>query len=139
MSHDMTIHRRVHFCRSGCHTVLQEGGKPRPKGRVPRVSKLMALAIRLDQLVVSGQVEDYASLASAGHVSRARVTQVVNLSLLAPDIQETILFLPRVERGRDPITERQLRPIAAEPDWQKQRSIWGALKLSLSAVHLRGA
>ena len=40
-----------------------------------------------------------------GHVIRARVTQIINLNLLAPDIQEDLLFLPRVERGRDPIRE----------------------------------
>ena len=61
------------------------------------------------------------------HVTRARVTQIMNLLLLAPDIQEAILFLPRTERGRDPIRERQIRPIAAELDWQRQRECWGHL------------
>ena len=128
MSQGTTIHRRIHFCRSGRRTVLQEGRKPPSNGRVPRVSRLMALAIRLEQLVSSGQVEDYATLASARQVTRSRITQITNLTLLAPDIQEAILFLPRVQRGRDPITERELRPIAAEPDWRKQWSIWGVLK-----------
>jgi hypothetical protein len=128
MSHSMTIHRRIHFCRSGHRRVLREGRKPHPKGRVPRVSKLMALAIHLEQLVSSGEVQNYASLASVGNVTRSRITQIINLPLLAPDIQEAILFLPRVQRGRDSITERDLRPIVAEPDWQKQRSMWGALQ-----------
>jgi hypothetical protein len=91
----------------------------------------MALAIRLEGLVASGQVNDYATLAQAGHVSRARITQIVNLTLLAPDIQEAVLFLPKVRRGPDLITERDLRPIAAEVDWWKQREMWARLNRRL--------
>ena len=69
-------------------------------GRVPRVAKLMALAIRFEQLVADGVVGDYAELSRLGHVTRARMTQIMNLLHLAPDIQEAILFLPRVESGR---------------------------------------
>ena len=71
----------------------------------------MALALRLDQLIRDGVVNDQAELARLGHVSRARLTQIMNLLSLAPDIQELILFLPATERGRDAITEKQLRPI----------------------------
>ena len=79
------------------------GKPPLPAGRVPRVSRLMALAIRLDPLVRSGVVADYATLARLGHVSRARVSQIMNLLLLAPDIQEALLFLLPTQRGRDSI------------------------------------
>ena len=74
--------------------------------------------------VREGAVADYAEIARLGHVTRARLTQIVNLLHLAPDIQETLLLLPPVEKGRDPITERELRPIAAEPDWKRQRRMW---------------
>jgi hypothetical protein len=84
----------------------------------------MALAIRFDQLTQSGDVADYAELARLGHVSRARLSQIMNLLCLAPDIQETVLFLPAVERGRDPVTERELRPIVAEVDWGRLRGRW---------------
>jgi hypothetical protein len=60
-------------------------------------------------------------------VSRARVTQIVNLRLLAPDLQEAVLFLPPTVRGRDPIHVRQLQRVAAELDWQQQRRLWQAL------------
>ena len=73
---------------------------------------------------------DQAELARLGHVSRARLTQVMNLLNLAPDIQGTILFLPQPEKGPDPITERHLRPIAAVADWQKQRRIWRSSRAS---------
>jgi Resolvase, N terminal domain len=72
-------------------------------GRVPRVSRLLALALRLDRLVRAGEIADYATLARLGYVSRARVSQILQLLLLAPDIQETLLLLPCTERGRDPI------------------------------------
>lgn len=97
---------------------------PAQPGNLPRVTRLMALAIRFDQLIRDGEVADYADIARLGHVTRARVTQIMNLLHLAPDIQEAILNLPRVERGRDPLTERDLRSIAAIVDWRKQRVTW---------------
>ena len=51
----------------------------------------------------------------------------MNLVHLAPDIQEAILFLPRVERGKDSITERDPRPVVAEVDWGRQRGMWEGL------------
>ena len=84
----------------------------------------MAVAIKLDGYVRDGLVTDYAVLARLGHVTRARITQIMDLNLLAPDIQEAILKLPRTIKGRDPIRERHVRPIAAEPDWARQRQMW---------------
>lgn len=95
-----------------------------PLGNLARVTRLMALAIRFEQLIRDGEVRDLADIARLGHVTRARVTQIMNLLHLAPDIQEAILFLPRVEEGRDPITERDLRPVTAIVDWRKQRKAW---------------
>ena len=82
----------------------------------------------MQRLLDDGFVRDYAELARPGHVSRARITQIMNLNLLAPDIQEEILFLPRVERGRDPVREHVVRHIAATADWGKQRRVWGGLR-----------
>ena len=90
----------------------------------------MALAIRFDQLIRAGEVRDFAEIARLGHVTRARVTQVMNLLHLAPDIQEAILLLPRVEIGRGALTERDLRPIAAISDWRKQRTSWERLRVN---------
>ena len=99
-----------------------------PLGRIPRVSRLMALAIRFERLIASGEVRDYAELATLGHVTRARVTQIMNLLCLAPSIQEDLLFLPPVEKGREPVKEWMLRPIASIPDWRKQRRMWQELQ-----------
>ncbi len=133
MSETTTIRRRVHFRAAGRPRILMESPvRHRATGRIPRITRLMALAIRLENLVSSGQVKDYATLASVAHVTRTRITQITHLALLAPDIQESILFLPRVQRGRDPIIERDLRPIAAEAGWPKQRQMWRQLKGQMS-------
>jgi hypothetical protein len=94
------------------------------------VTRLLALAIRCEQLLAAGVIANHAALAQLGHVSRARVTQIMNLLLLAPDIQETLLFLPSTECGRDPIHLRQLQPLAAVLDWGRQRVLWRTLQAS---------
>jgi hypothetical protein len=94
--------------------------------RIPRIAKIMALAIRLNQLVKDGHVKNQAELARLGHVSRARLTQIMTLLQLAPDIQEEILFLPAIERGCEPILERELRKIATVASWGRQREVWKA-------------
>ena len=98
-----------------------------PGGRVPRVARLMALALRLEELVRTRQIASYSALASLGHVTRARICQIMNLLHLAPDIQEALLFLPPTRRGRDPIILADLQPIAAAMDWRKQRRLWRRL------------
>jgi hypothetical protein len=52
--------------------------------------------------------KDYSQLARLGHVSRAQITQIMNLLLLAPDIQEEILFLPKTVAGHGPIKLKHL-------------------------------
>ena len=85
----------------------------------------------MDDLRRRGEVTDYAELARLAMVTRARMTQIVSLLLLAPDIQEEILFLPRSDGGLDPIREKAVRPIASVPDWRKQRAMWRDLKAGL--------
>jgi len=132
----VTITSPVHFGRNGHGAAKQLraglASVPVPQGRVPRVARLMALAIRIDGLVRAGELADYATLARLGHVTRARVTQIMSLTLLAPAIQEAILFLPRVARGRDPLVLRDLLPIAAEPDWKRQKTQWDELRTEKS-------
>jgi hypothetical protein len=88
----------------------------------------MALALRLEELVRTGQVASYSALASLGHVTRARICQIMNLLHLAPDIQEALLFLPPTPRGRDALILADLQPIAATFDWRKQRRLWRKLQ-----------
>ena len=76
------------------------------------------------ELVDQREVADYADLTRLAHVSRARITQIMNLLLLAPHIQEAILFLPPTVGPRCSVPERTVRPICAVPHWRKQRRMW---------------
>ena len=87
---------------------------------ISRIARLMALAIRFEGLVNDGTVRDYADLARRGHVTRARMTQIMKLLHLAPDIQERILFLPPIEG----LNERNLRSIVSTVDWDEQRRMF---------------
>ena len=93
-------------------------------GRVPRVARHLALAHEIERRIRAGEIDDLAHAARVFGLTRARVTQIVSLTLLAPAIQEAILAMAPVTRGRDPITERTLRPIVAEPCWLHQLRHW---------------
>jgi hypothetical protein len=88
----------------------------------------MALAIQFDRLLREGIVSNTIELARLAKVTQPRITQVMNLLHLAPDIQEELLFLPLVTQGRDPIHEKQLRRVCAKTDWRKQRTMWRSMK-----------
>ncbi len=133
MSHPLTIELSIHIDREGqgARKTLKDGPDPAEvveSGRLPRITRLMGLAIRFERLIREGEIRDYSQLAELGHVTRARVTQIMNLNLLSPSIQEEILFLQRVTKGRDPIVIRDLQPIALEADWKRQQKMWATLK-----------
>ncbi len=136
----VTVTSAVHFgTQARGRRRLRPGVEPSPRnattGRVPRVARLMALAIRFEGLLQEGAVADQAEIARLGHVTRARVSQIMNFNYLAPDIQEALLFLPEVFEGRDPISERDLRPIMAEVGWERQRGMWEAIRYRGVSVH----
>ena len=85
----------------------------------------MARAIRCDQLLRSGAVPDATALASLAHVTPPRMTQILNLTLLAPDIQEALPCLSPLVEGKPEISEKGLRPVCAQVDWERQRSVIG--------------
>jgi hypothetical protein len=87
----------------------------------------MALALRFEDLLAQGTVKNFVELARLGEVSPARITQIMNLLNLAPDIQEALLFLGPVTEWRDPVNERTFRVVVDEPSWEKQRRIFAAL------------
>lgn len=92
--------------------------------RIPRISRYMALAIHFEDLIRQGVVIDYADLARLGHVTRARVTQIMNLRLLAPEIQDELLFLEAITNRVDLIQLKQLQTIATDFNWEDQRKHW---------------
>lgn len=120
----LTVKRKVHFAE-GCkgRKSIENGDAPPPSPaaapeptRVPRISQLMALAIHFDWLIREGNVKDQAELARLGGVSRARLTQIMNLTLLAPEIQEKLLF----SEGAT-VSDASIRQAASEPLWHCQR------------------
>jgi len=131
MTNSLRIDYPIHFRRRGRGGAQEmvpgaERAADLPP-RVPRLARLMALAIRLDQLVRSGVIKDHAQFAKLGQVSRARVSQVLMLNHLAPAIQEALLFLAPIQCGRAPVRLADLLPIAALADWDRQRRRWRQL------------
>lgn len=127
----LTVTKKVSFGKAhrARRNKLPDQSPPpdRTVGRVPRIARLMALALRFQQLIDDGVVENQAEIAHLSHVSRARVTQIMNLLHLAPDIQDAILHLPRTRSGRDPIREFHIKPVARLVNWDEQRVDWRAL------------
>lgn len=131
MLDQISVSERLHLTRSAHgKRELVPGPRPAPEAvsdRVPRVSLLMALAIKFEHLLATGAAPNQAALAKQAQLTRARVTQVMNLLHLAPDLQEAVLCLPCDKATSCPITEQRLRPIAAELSWQVQRAMWATL------------
>ena len=132
MNESRTVQCMVHFEREARGRKRIEPGAGEssaalPPGRVPRLARFLALALRLEAQLRQGVLKDCAEVARVGHVTRARVSQILTLVNLAPDIQEAILFLPRTQRGRDPVILSDVIPIAMELDWKRQRRAWRRL------------
>lgn len=138
MSSPLTVECDFHFDRrgKGARKVVEPGPAPIPPepGRVPRVARLMALAIRLDEQLRAGEFESYAEVGELGQVTRARVSQIMSLVNLAPVIQDAILHLPRTLAGRDQLVLREILPIATVPDWIKQLRMWAELELRTTNI-----
>jgi hypothetical protein len=98
----------------------------------------MALAIKLDAMIRSGEITNQRQLAAVARVTPARVTQILNFLHLAADIQEAVLNLPPVTSGRDPVTERDLRSIIRYAAWRQQLRIWRKVSRAASGTNSTG-
>ncbi len=92
---------------------------------------MLALAHRLENAIAVGEYNDRAESASRLELTRARITQIMDLLLLAPEIQEQVLGLERID-GVEPLSERRVRPIAKMLSWAEQRRMWSELKSNRS-------
>jgi hypothetical protein len=90
----------------------------------PRISRLLALALKMEQMLQDGVVKNYSDLAQRGRVSAARITQVMNLLHLAPDIQEEILSSKTTQ---DWLSEAVVRKLSSIVLWSEQRNRWQEL------------
>lgn len=96
------------------------------------VARQLALAHALQRRVDSGEFADYAAMARDLGFTRARISQLMDLLLLAPDIQEELLFL-EVPPGKQPLSERGVRDAVLKTlDWVDQRRCWHALRAQLA-------
>lgn len=143
-----TIERRFHFAtqgnrRGGFRRVLRQGSAPEPAPPPPPaaaaapcasppepatvhpLARRMAMAIRCQQLIDSGVVGDQAAVAAVAGMTRAWVTVVMRLNLLAPDLQEALLFLPPEAE----VDHRAVQRITMRSDWAWQRRQWRSLAL----------
>jgi len=101
--------------------------KPVPKRRPARVAQMLALAHDLQSKLDRGEHRDQATLAAGLGFTRGRLSQLLDLTLLAPDIQEEVLHLEAID-GREPLAERDLHGIARRPAWVDQRTAWGEIR-----------
>ncbi len=109
----------------------QAAGRPKKTAapappRIARITRLMALAIKFQEMIDRGEVKDYADLARLGFVTRARVTQIMNLLNLAPQIQEALLFPNGNASGRSTVSEHDVRAVTRAVVWQDQISAFDA-------------
>jgi len=95
--------------------------------KIQRITRLMALAIRFDEMVRAGEATDMIDLARRAKVSQPRMSQIMALNLLAPDIQQSLLDLPPQGKGKPFLHEKRLRSLTAIADWTDQRVVWRQL------------
>ena len=101
--------------------------KPVPKRQPARVARMLALAHDLQDKLDRGEHQDQAALAAQLGFTRGRLTQLLDLTLLAPDIQEEVLHIEAID-GREPLAERDLHKIARRPAWAEQRAAWRSIR-----------
>ena len=124
------------YIKRWCMPAREQGRNSSPNGNaerqaevpgrpsVPRISRLLALALKMEQMIQEGIVKNYSELAHLGQVSTARITQVMNLLHLAPDIQEDVLL---ANRPTDWLREAAIRKLSTVVLWSEQRDRWRKL------------
>jgi len=100
--------------------------KPEPVRRPAKVARQLALAHHRQAAIDRGAVADRADVARKLGLTRARVTQLLDLLLLPPDLQDAVLALEAVD-GAEPMAERTLRAVAHAGTWAEQRQAFSNL------------
>ncbi len=113
--------------RGGRRARPKPPAEPEPP-RIPRITRLMALGIKFQDMVDRGEVHDYADLARLGVVTRARMTQIMNMLLLAPHIQCALLTEVANNPHRQSAHERMIRAVVRSPLWADQREAWAGME-----------
>lgn len=123
----ITVHQKLSL------TIIRKGRKrletcdtekpTRPTASIPRISRLMALAIKYQGMLDRGEVAGVTELAKLCHVTQPRMSQILNLNFLSPNLQEKLLFLPETTCGKPTIHERGLRFACTLIDWESQAEV----------------
>jgi hypothetical protein len=111
--------------------------KPKPPARIPRIARLMALAIHYQEMLRTGEANDMIELSRRAKVSQPRMSQIMALNLLAPEIQTALLDLPPQSKGKPFLHEKRIRPITAMLEWSEQRVAWQQILVAKKAVSAR--
>jgi hypothetical protein len=106
-----------------------DGQKPAGAGHLPRVTQVLALAIHFDDMIRQGEAKNFADVARLAGLCRERISQLMRLTYLAPDIQVELLYLPPTSTGRYPVSETSIRRIASLLSWVDQRDQWERLEV----------
>lgn len=113
----------LHRVQRGHRKRFVQEPPPGPVRRPARVAVMLALAHKIQDAIDRGTVSDRAEVARRLGFTRARITHLLDLTLLAPDLQERVLFLEAVD-GVEPIAERTLRAMAHARTWADQRVLF---------------
>jgi hypothetical protein len=103
-----------------------------PVRRPARVAVMLALAHKIEDAIRRGLVRDRAEVARRLGLTRARLTQLLDLTLLAPDIQVAVLELEAID-GVEPAAEHTLRGVVRAGAWASQREQWQTLPAQTTA------
>ena len=98
------------------------------RAKLPRITHTVARALMFEHAIANGEATDFADLARLTATTRERISQVMKMMRLAPDIQDEILRLPPVRRPQRAITVPEVEVIAEEVLWDDQRESWRKLK-----------
>lgn len=94
--------------------------------RPAHVARMLALAHHVESAIERGLFPDRAAVARKLGLTRARITQLLNLLLLAPELQQCVLSLEAVD-GVEPMSERAVRSVASALSWTEQKAAWTRL------------
>ncbi len=122
------IQFRLHSPARMAGTGARPEAPPSGTGRLPRVTQVLALAIHFQDMISRGEARDYADLARLGCLTRERMSQIMELVWLAPDIQQDILEFRPSGGTRFPISEVAARKVAHALSWKDQREDWEKLQ-----------
>lgn len=125
-------HLEIQFQLRGKPRLTAEAATLPSAGRLPQITRVLALAIHFDNMMRQGDAKDYADIGRLTCLCRERVSQIMRLNYLAPDIQMELLYLPPMPACLFPISETAVRRIANLLSWTDQRREWAALKQKAS-------